>query len=230
MTLPGDRPPDPGAPGSGDRRRPDWAEEAVSRAARQGFLGPMPVVDQLEHALGFVQVVEEVWGGTPDRVLDLGSGGGLPGLVLAARWPGSEVVLLEANARRAEFLSGELGRGDVPRGTVVRLRAEEAGHDPLLRERFEVVTARSFGPAGVTAECGSPLVAVGGLLVVSEPPDQRAEDRWPADGLAALSLEVGPRIRVAARFGYQVLTKVAQVPDRFPRRTGIPRRRPLFQR
>jgi len=213
-----------------------WVGEALEASAELGFLGSMPVSDQIDHALGFVASVESVTERPPRSVLDLGSGGGVPGLVLCSCWPETRVVLLDSNERRTEFLAGELSRrqvdppegGRVVQDVVVRGRAEESARMEGLRQTFEVVTARSFGAPAVTAECGAPLLAVGGLLVVSEPPDAPGADRWPAAALEQLGLETLKAVRVDDRFGYQILIKAGPTPDRFPRRVGIPTKRPLF--
>jgi len=86
-------------------------------------------------------------------VVDLGSGGGVPGLVLAAVWTGSTVYLIETMGRRAAFLSRSVGTLDLNLVHVIPGRAEEAGRDPALRGTFDLVTARGFGPPAVTAEC-----------------------------------------------------------------------------
>ena len=100
---------------------------------------------------------------TPARWLDLGSGGGLPGLVLAQHWPDTPAVLLDASERRTAFLSEavlELGWAD--RVHVVRARAEEAGSvHSGFRAGFDVVWARSFGSPPVTAECAAPFLKPG---------------------------------------------------------------------
>jgi len=170
--------------------------------------------------------------------MDLGSGGGLPGLVLAQHWPGSEAVLLDASERRTTFLSWAVrSLGWEERVRVVRARAEEGGRFPDLRGTFDVVCARSFGSPPVTAECAAPFLAPGGLLVVSEPPEphpvppfenvEAGQGRWPREGLAALGME--PLISVRARFGYQVVRQISPCPERFPRRAGVPVKRPLYR-
>ena len=65
-------------------------------------------------------------------------------------------------------------------------------------------------------------------MVVSEPPEEMTQDRWPATGLASVGLAPLQRVRVVDRFGYQVIRKVEGVGDRYPRRVGIPAKRPLF--
>jgi 16S rRNA (guanine527-N7)-methyltransferase len=145
----------------------------------------------------------------------------VPGLVLALHWAGSTWTLVDAMERRCRFLEEAIEElGLARRARVVQGRAEDLGREPSLRGRFDVVTARSFGPPAVTAECGAPFLVVGGRLLVSEPPTDRA--RWP-DEVGLLGLAVEPR-----RGSVQVLTQATSCPDRYPRRTGVPAKRPLF--
>lgn len=177
----------------------------------------------VDHAAAF----EAAAGAPPATLLDLGSGGGVPGLVLACRWPATDVVLLDAGERRTAFLTeavDALGLGE--RVVVRRARAEDAGRDPALRARFDVVTARSFGPPSVTAECGAPFLHAGGVLLVAEPPDA-ADERWPAAGLHALRLRSDGVVR-AAGAGVRRLVAWDVADDRYPRPVGVPGARPLF--
>ncbi|HWF22975.1 MAG TPA: RsmG family class I SAM-dependent methyltransferase [Acidimicrobiales bacterium] len=211
------------------RRVPASVKAQLQRSAELDFLGAMPIDDQIDHALGFVWAVEEESGNSPGSVVDLGTGGGLPGLVLIACWPEASFVLIDSNQRRTDFLAEEIvqsGQGD--RVSVVRARAEEAGRADELREHADLVVARSFGAPATTAECASPLLAVGGRAVVSEPPGEEAGERWDPQGLAQLGLQRGGRHRYQDRFGYQVLLKVEACDDRYPRRVGVPAKRPLF--
>ncbi len=149
----------------------------------------------------------------------------MPGLILALRWPSSLWALLDASIRRTEFLRQAVTTlGIEDRVEVVTTRAEEAGRDPARRGVADLVVARSFGPAAVTAECAAPLLRVGGELVVAEPPGG-APDRWPVAGLLELGLKADGRTVEPA---LQHLGQVSSCPDRYPRRTGIPEKRPLF--
>ena len=196
----------------------------LEEARALGFLGPGPVVGHIEHAAGFIQAVGEPH---PTRVVDLGSGGGVPGLVVAGAWPGARVFLLDSSERRALFLAQAVAAlGLSARVVVGHARAEDAGRDPAWRAQADVVLARSFGPPGVTAECAAPLLAVQGRLVVSEPPDGDGE-RWPAARLAELGLRPAGRFEQSfSRF--QVLRQDRLCPPAFPRRVGVPAKRPLF--
>lgn len=201
----------------------------VRRASDLGFLGGMRVEDQIDHALGFVAAAEEILGRPPTSAVDLGTGGGVPGVVLHGCWPRCHVVLMDVSLRRTEFLSREVeGWGRPGTTEVVRGRAEELGRHDRFRQHFEVVAARSFGPPPVTAECGAPLLTVGGLLVVSEPPQDPGARRWPTEGLELLGLAPVSQTRFDDRFSYQVLIKRTTTPERYPRRVGIPTKRPIF--
>jgi 16S rRNA (guanine527-N7)-methyltransferase len=158
---------------------------------------------------------------------DLGSGGGLPGLVLALAWPASRWVLIDARQRSGSFLRAAAEQlGVTARVEVVVARAEEAGRDERWRARFALAVARGFGPPAVTAECAAPLLVVGGALVVSEPPGSRG-DRWSPQGLRVLGMGE-PRVVTADDAGYVGIEQVSPCPDRYPRRVGVPAKRPLF--
>lgn len=165
--------------------------------------------------------------GAKGSALDLGSGGGLPGLVLARLRPELRWVLLDSQERRVDFLREAIELlGLSGRVTAWRARAEEAGRAPEHRETYDLVTARSFGPPAVTAECGSAFVRVGGRLVVSEPPNSADTDRWPATPLLDMALHA-QRIEVEG-FSFAVLEKIDSTPDWVPRRVGRPAKRPYF--
>jgi 16S rRNA (guanine527-N7)-methyltransferase len=197
---------------------------ALEDARALGFLGPGPVEEHLDHGVAMGSVVP------PDasvrRAVDLGTGGGVPGLVLALGWADVAFRFVEAQRRRAAFLaSAATALGIDARVRVDERRAEVVGRDPLVRGSADLVTARSFGRPAVTAECAAPLLRPGGLLVVSEPPEPES-DRWPADELAGLGLEPEPVVAAGRRFVR--LVAVRPCPAAFPRRTGLPPRRPLF--
>ncbi len=200
----------------------------LEEARRLGFLGPGPVSTHLDHASGFGEVVERLFGaGGPERAGDLGAGGGVPGLALAVRFPGCRWVLVEAMVRRAGFLRAAVAElGLVERVIVVEERAEVVGRAPEYRGRLDLVVARGFGPPAVVAECAAPLLRVGGSAVVSEPPGGDPL-RWPAVGLEALGMVPAPATP-GGGWAYQVLAQALSCPERFPRRIGVPAKRPVF--
>jgi 16S rRNA (guanine527-N7)-methyltransferase len=209
---------------------PEVVREVLAEAQGQGFIGPGPLGRHVAQALRFSEVIAHVRGRALDRedhLVDLGAGGGLPGLVLASVRTELRVSLVEGSTRRAAFLEEAVDRcGLGARVDVVGTRAEVAGRDPELRGRCTVVTARSFGTPSETAECAAPFLRVGGILVVSEPPEPRGTAGWPVTGLALLGLESTSSTPVDPRFA--LLKQASPCPDRYPRRVGVPRKRPLF--
>lgn len=191
---------------------------AVSRD--RGFLGPGPVERHVEHAALMVRLCR---GAT--SVLDLGSGGGVPGLLVAAALPQARVVLLDSMAKRCDFLR-EVGPLISGRIEVVEGRAEDLARRDDLRGAFDVVTARSFGPPSVVAECAVGFLSDAGRLVVSEPPGG-APDRWESGGLRRLGL-ADPLIEEDGTASAAVLMRSGPLDDMWPRRSGIPAKRPLW--
>jgi 16S rRNA (guanine527-N7)-methyltransferase len=220
--------------------------EALRQSRSWGFLGEGPLDVHVAHAQEFADAAEsavvrpfsvpsDADPGQADRGpwMDLGSGGGIPGLVLAHRWAHREAVLLDSNERRARFLQEVVeDQGWAGRIRVVTGRAEVAGRVDGLRGSFSLVVARSFGSPPVTAECAAPFLCPSGLLIVSEPPDSPASDlpdesRWQPEGLAELGMV--PLAAWHGEFRYAILRQDQDCPDRFPRRVGVPGKRPLYR-
>jgi 16S rRNA (guanine527-N7)-methyltransferase len=200
---------------------------ALDDARRFGFLGPGPVGEQIDHSSAFAVALEQAGVG-PAGFLDLGSGGGVPGLVLAARWPGQQGALLDSSARRTAFLRRTVvALGWDSRVTVLEGRAESLARTAGLREAFSLVVARSFASPAVTAEIGGAFVAVGGALVVSEPDSQEPTERWPADRLGELGLSAA-EVHRGNGAGIAVIRRIATAADRWPRGVGTPAKRPLW--
>ena len=154
-------------------------------AQRFGFFGSGDVVAAAAHAEGFVRAIEDHFPLT--RLVDIGSGGGLPGLVLAAALPQVAVTLVDRREKRTDFLhraARRLGFDHVVVRTLdVLMLAErvEAGDEPA----FDVVTARGFGPPEATLRVARALTHQTGMVVISEPP---TGDRWPKHLLDELGL------------------------------------------
>jgi 16S rRNA (guanine527-N7)-methyltransferase len=219
----------PGADEGGHSPTP--LHELLTEARALGFLGPGPLGPQIQHARGFAAIARRLCGGGEGHLVDLGAGGGLPGLVMATEWPEVKLALLEANGRRAAFLRRAVERLDLEtRVSVLEERAEVCGREPGSRAGFDGVVARSFGRPAVLAECAAPLLKVGGWLLVSEPPrseEEGAQDtRWPSGPLRRLGLE--PTEVMHEGFEYRTLRQRELCPERFPRRNGVPAKRPLF--
>lgn len=180
-------------------------DKALALGQRQGIIGG-DLDEHIRHAHLFASIIEGFAGPLPRIAVDLGSGGGLPALVLVARWPGVRWLLVEVREKRALFLQRAVrmlnaqDRVDVWTGD-----AQAASQAPEWHATADVVTARAFGLPSLTAECASPFLCDGGRLVVSEPPvSASAPDsiatRWPAEPLATLGLDPHLISLVDARF------------------------------
>jgi 16S rRNA (guanine527-N7)-methyltransferase len=153
----------------------------------------------------------EVVSGFEGPIVDVGSGGGAPGIPLAVALPEREVTLLEANGRKCEFLR----RFAPPNARVVQGRAEEQETDT-----YGVALAKALAPPAVAAEWCLPLVASGGAAVLYVGPSADAEAvARVAERLAARAVDSPP--------GLLVLCKEGPTPPGFPRRPGAARKRPL---
>jgi 16S rRNA (guanine527-N7)-methyltransferase len=186
------------------------------------------------HFLDSLTLVPVLRREAPDahRLVDVGSGAGFPGLALKIAMPDLEVVLVEATGKKAEFLTwmaSSLGLGDVE---VLAHRAELVARHEDFRELFDVATARAIGMLPLVLELTLPLCKVGGVLIAQRGGDAEAE----AAGAARASKMLGggePGVEQAAsadadtRGSIVVVRKERETPDRFPRRDGIPAKRPL---
>jgi 16S rRNA (guanine527-N7)-methyltransferase len=163
----------------------------------------------LEDSLRAVPLV----GGLAGPLVDVGSGGGAPGIPLAAALPELEVTLLEAERRKSDFL--ERWTSELPNLRVVRGRAEEQATDA-----FGVAVAKALAPPPVAAEWCLPLVRPGGSVVLFVGPSA------DVSAVARVAEQVGggaPELRD----GLLTIPKVAPTPAGFPRRAGVARKRPL---
>jgi 16S rRNA (guanine527-N7)-methyltransferase len=163
------------------------------------------------------------------RIADIGSGAGFPGAPLAIALPSAEVNLLESQRRRCEFLQRACAAAGIANGNVVCARAEE-WHEGI--SRHDLVVARAVAPQPVVLEYGAPLLRLGGSLL-----DWRGR-RSAEEELAALRAaeKLGldrVEIRKVAPFEdandhhLHLFVKTAETPERFPRRAGVARKRPL---
>ena len=167
--------------------------------------------------------------GEANKVVDVGSGAGLPGLPLKIERPELSMTLIESDQAKAAFLvqaCASMGFRDVE---VVAERAESAGHDPRFREAFDLAVARALAPMPVLVELCLPLVRVGGRLLA-----QKTEREDVSSALHAIEVLGGELLEVipapsAARWAgtVVVVAKVRPTPATYPRRPGVPARKPL---
>jgi 16S rRNA (guanine527-N7)-methyltransferase len=167
--------------------------------------------------------------GEAGKLVDVGSGGGLPGLPLKIARPGLRLTLVEADQAKAAFLvraCAALGLQDVE---VLAMRAEVLGQDPRYRESFDVAVARALAPMPVLAELCLPLVKVGGRLLAQKTGSEDLDGAVRAiDAVGGALNRVVAAPSSARRAGTVVIVdKVRTTPPTYPRRPGVPARKPL---
>lgn len=163
----------------------------------------------LDDALAGLELVRGFGG----SIIDVGSGGGTPGIPLAASLPDRKVTLLEAERRKATFLEGWLA--ELPNLKVIWGRAESQETDT-----YGVAVAKALAPPPVAAEWCLPLVAEGGGVVLWVGPSAEP------NRVARAAEKVGGEL-VDSPPGFLVLRKIGPTPSGFPRRPGVARKRPL---
>jgi 16S rRNA (guanine527-N7)-methyltransferase len=171
--------------------RSDELLETLRQAQRFGFFGNRPVEEAVAHAECFVAALDDLPSGS--RVLDLGSGGGLPGLVIADARPDVEVVLLDRRQKRTDFLAMAVRRLGFGHVLIWHRDATDVARE-IAEGRlaaFDAVTARGFGPPEGTLRTAVGCLGPGsGCVVISEPP---TGDRWPPELLDELEVRVARR-------------------------------------
>ena len=166
--------------------------EALRESQRLGFLGARPVDQAADHAAAFAAALGDLRPGT--RLIDLGSGGGLPGLVLAELLPQCSILLVDRRQKRTDFLQRAVRRLGFDHVSVREADATTIARDVGTGDEqpFDAVTARGFGPPEATLRLARQLVTDDGTIVISEPP---TGERWDQPLLAELCLvsqRVGP--------------------------------------
>jgi 16S rRNA (guanine527-N7)-methyltransferase len=167
--------------------------------------------------------------GEANKVVDVGSGGGLPGLPLKIARPSLSLTLVEADQAKAAFLVKACAALGLEGVEVLARRAEDVGQDPLYREAFDVAVARALAPMPVLAELCLPLVRIGGRLLAQKTESEdldRARRAIDAVGGELRGVVAAPS--TARKAGTVVIVdKVRKTPPVYPRRPGVPARKPL---
>ena len=196
------------------------------------------------HVIDSLVALEPLRAAGATSLLDLGSGGGFPGLPLAVALPESTVLLVDSIAKKVRFLDAAIGvTGTIGRVAARAARAEVLAHDPVHRERWSAVTARAVGPLDELVELALPLLRVGGRLIAwkraGPPAGAYAARTLTAEIAAAAALleplgggpvEVrDPGLPSLPGHVLVVVTKVSQTDTRFPR-TPRDRSRPITRK
>ena len=188
---------------------------------RRHFLEPLALLAALEEMEGL-----------GERAIDIGTGAGFPGLPIKIVRPQLRLTLLEATGKKAAFLERLVERLGLQEVTIVHGRAEELAHDPAHRQAYDLALARALSPLPTLVELALGFLRRGGVLAAAKGSGAAREVREAAAALTAC----GGAVEAVRRLDLPwagiaptliVIRKVADTPERFPRRAGIPAKRPL---
>jgi len=167
-----------------------------------------------------------------DRVLDIGTGGGLPGMVLAIARPDLGFTLMDATGKKVQFLADAVEAMGLANVRPLHGRAEEIARDTGYRGQFRVAVARAVSSLPTLIELGLPFVALGGYLVLPKGIDldeelRAAERAGALVGGRVVEASILPEAGSSVETRLVVIEKVAPTPKTYPRRTGLPAHAPL---
>ncbi len=169
---------------------------------------------------------------SPRRVIDVGTGAGFPGLALKILVPAMEVTLVEATGKKAEFCRHVVRTLDMHQVEVIHGRAEDVARDTAHREKYDGAVARAVAELPTLAEYLLPLIRLGGLAVAQKGESGPSEAHAAASAMRLLGGVLRKMVAVELPGVVEtrylvVMEKVASTPERYPRRAGIPAKRPL---
>ena len=200
--------------------------EALVRALEAEPDPPTTVADPVdEHLADSLSALPLL--GSPSRIAYVGSGAGFPGLALAAALPASTVVLVESQRRHAEVIERLRLAAGLGNAEVVNDRVES-----VVLGGFDLVTARAVASLAVLVEYAAPLLVEGGRLAAWKGARDEDEERAGEEAASVVGLSQGRAVRLEPFPGahsrhLHLYVKTAPTPDRFPRRPGMARKRPL---
>jgi len=166
------------------------------------------------------------------KLVDVGSGAGLPGIILAIARPDWQITLIESLQKRCFFLEHVVDVSGLLNVQVVRIRAEDAGQNPDFREKYDIAVARAVADMRILVEYCLPLVRVGGLLVAAKGynPQEEVENAKKAIRLMGASILQLCSVTSEGPYGQRTAVlclKNRPTPAKYPRHPGIPAKKPL---
>ncbi|HTX79610.1 MAG TPA: 16S rRNA (guanine(527)-N(7))-methyltransferase RsmG [Longilinea sp.] len=187
---------------------------------------------RIKHFLDSLTCLLAIRPGTPQRLVDIGTGAGFPGIPLKIALPNLQLTLVESVGKKVDFCHHVVDKLGLENVEIVQARAEELGQQPAYRERFDWAVARAVANLQVLVEYLLPLVRVGGSMLAQKGQSGPAE----AHAVEKAARLLGGQLRQVTQVNLPgvaedrylvVIDKVATTPPQYPRRTGVAAKKPL---
>jgi 16S rRNA (guanine527-N7)-methyltransferase len=186
----------------------------------------------IRHFLDSLMLAECKWFQKAKKILDIGSGAGFPGIPLAIAYPDKEFFLVDSLRKRVDFINQAVDMLKLDNVIAIHDRAETFSREESFRETFDFVTARAVAEMAILSEYCLPATAIGGHFVSMKLTDSDDELEKATSAIEILGGKIVDSFRYQLpddkEYELIVIEKVFNTPDKYPRRPGMPKKRPLL--
>ena len=212
-----------GAPPEALERLARYGELLLERSREFNLTGARDASAIAEHIADALTLLPLI--ATEGDLIDIGSGGGLPGIPLAIV-RGISLCAVDATAKKVAFIADAMVELEI-RGEAIAARAENLAREQRFREQFTYATARAVSAAAAVVELTLPFLAIGGRALLQRGTFSAPERAATLEAALALGGELSEELPLAGERRILVVTKRSPTPERFPRRVGTAQRRPI---